>query len=104
MAVFCERTAADPGLLARPDVQKLTPYQSARRTPFLSFPRYGQFAYFYPIHRNTQHNVNDTRVFSCLQHYWKHSMQFIFFIHEFYSPSESDLLLFGIVFLPGPYR
>ena len=31
MAVFCERTAADPGLLARPDVQKLTPYQSARR-------------------------------------------------------------------------
>ena len=31
MVVFCERTAADPGLLARPDVQKLTPYQSARR-------------------------------------------------------------------------
>lgn len=31
MAAFCEKTAADPGLLARPDVQKLTPYQSARR-------------------------------------------------------------------------
>lgn len=28
---LCERTAADPSLLARPDVQKLTPYQSARR-------------------------------------------------------------------------
>ena len=31
MAAYCEKTAADPGLLARPDVQKLTPYQSARR-------------------------------------------------------------------------
>ena len=29
MAVFCERTAADPGLLARPDVQKLTPVTPA---------------------------------------------------------------------------
>ena len=31
MAAYCEKAAADPGLLARPDVQKLTPYQSARR-------------------------------------------------------------------------
>ena len=31
MAAYCEKTAADPGRLARPDVQKLTPYQSARR-------------------------------------------------------------------------